>query len=80
MHKTLISKAQLELIAIEEIRSFPGCEYASSVEVEYQPDRSSDTNWALHVTAREGADLERIHYAAKTASDRLKRRYNLGTS
>ncbi len=77
MHKTLVSKAQPELIALKEIRTIPGCEYVLSVEVEFQPDRARDTNWTLCIMAKDGADLERIDSAARTVSDRLKRTYNL---
>ncbi|MCP3459334.1 MULTISPECIES: hypothetical protein [unclassified Bradyrhizobium] len=77
MAKELASRTELELIALQEIRSFPGAELVISVEIESDFGQSAGINWTLHVVAKEGADLDRIHYAAKTTSDRLKRRYDL---
>ena len=37
-------------------------------------------NWKMHVMAQEGCDLARVQYAAKTTSDRLKRRYEIRLS
>ena len=64
--------------ALQELRSFPGAEHVISVEIEGQSDPASDINWTLQVTAKEGGNLERIQYAARTTSDRLKRRYSVG--
>jgi hypothetical protein len=36
MSKELIAKQDLERIAMQEIRSFPGCEHVTEVEIEYQ--------------------------------------------
>jgi hypothetical protein len=75
--KALISKADLERIALQDIRSFPGSEHVVSVEVEYEAHQPQDMNWKLCVIANDGGDLDRIQYAAKVTSDRLKRRYDL---
>jgi len=75
--RTSICKKELELIALQEIRSFPGAEHVISVEVERQANHPRDMNWALHVIATDEGNLERIQYAAQTTSDRLKRRYSL---
>jgi hypothetical protein len=75
--KALISKADLELIALQDIRSFPGSEHVISVEVECEAHQPQGINWTLCVTAADGGDLDRIQYAAKVTSDRLKRRYDL---
>ncbi|MCP3397795.1 MULTISPECIES: hypothetical protein [unclassified Bradyrhizobium] len=77
MAKALISKGDLERIALQDIRSFPGSEHVVSVEVEYEARQAQDTNWQLCVIANDGGDLDRIQYAAKVTSDRLKRRYDL---
>jgi hypothetical protein len=44
---------------------------------ESDPGEPSDANWRLHVIAKDGAELGRIHYAAKTTTEKLKRRYGL---
>ncbi|QHP69553.1 hypothetical protein EI171_21035 [Bradyrhizobium sp. LCT2] len=75
--KALISKADLERIALQDIRSFPGSEHVVSVEVEYAAHQPQGINWQLCVIANDGGDLDRIQYAAKVTSDRLKRRYDL---
>lgn len=72
MVKTVILAKELELTALQEIRAFPGAEYVVSVHVEYAGD-----TWTLTVSAREGADLDRIHYAVRTTEERLKHRYKL---
>ena len=77
MAKASISKADLERVALQELRSFPGSEHVVSVEVEYEANRPQGTNWTLSVIAKDGGDLDRIQYAAKVTSDRLKRRYDL---
>jgi hypothetical protein len=75
--KELIARHDLERIAMQEIRAFPGCEYVTDVEIDYQPDHVLETNWTLHVFTREGGELERIQYAVKTTRKRLQQRYNL---
>jgi hypothetical protein len=79
MSKELIAKEDLERIAMQEIRSFPGCEYVTEVEIEYQGDKELMTNWTIQVSTREGGDLERIQYAINTTRKRLRRRYDLRT-
>lgn len=71
MRKQVAAK-DLELIALQEIRSFPGGEYVCHVEVEPQGG-----DWTIFATARDGADLDRIQYAVKVTSERLKHRYCL---
>ena len=77
MVRTSILRKDLELIALQEVRSFPGGEHVVSVEIEWDAGEAPDMNWRLHVTAKDEAELGRIHYAAKTTTDRLKRRYCL---
>ena len=77
MVKEFIAKHDLERIAMQEIRAFPGCEYVTDVEVEYQIDRVLKTNWNMHVSTCEGANLERIQYAINTTRERLRHRYDL---
>lgn len=72
MSRSLISKDDLERIALQEVRSFPGTEQVLSIELE-----CAGTNWRLHVIAQEGCDLARVQYAAKTTTERLKRRYEI---
>jgi hypothetical protein len=75
--KTLIAKHELERIALQEIRSFPGCEFVTDIEIAYQVDRSLHTNWTIHIFTREGGDLMRIQYAVTTTRNRLRHRYDL---
>ena len=77
MAKALVSKADLERIALQEIRSLPGSEHVRSVEVECETGASHGINWRLYVIANDEGDLDRIQYAAKVTTDRLKRRYDL---
>ncbi|MDA9489480.1 hypothetical protein ACVI1J_006202 [Bradyrhizobium diazoefficiens] len=72
-----MSRKDLELIALQEIRSFPGGELVIAVEVECDEDDPNTMNWHLNVTAADGADIDRINYAARTTTERLKRRYAL---
>ncbi|MTV13015.1 hypothetical protein FDV58_24110 [Bradyrhizobium elkanii] len=72
--RTPISVKDLELIALREIRSFPGGEYVCHVEV-----IPASADWSLHATVRDGADLNRIQHAAGAATFRLKHRYQLRT-
>ncbi|MHC2467795.1 hypothetical protein [Bradyrhizobium embrapense] len=46
--KTPIRAKDLELIALREIRSFPGGEYVCYLEVE-----PTNADWGLHVTVRD---------------------------
>ncbi|WGD55534.1 hypothetical protein QA641_17585 [Bradyrhizobium sp. CB1650] len=75
--RALISKADLERIALQELRSFPGSEHVLSVEIECETDAPYDIDWRLYVIANDEGDLDRIQYAVKVATDRLKRRYAL---
>ena len=77
MTKTLVSSHELERIALQEIRSFPGCEYVTDIEIAYQIDKLLHTNWTIHVFTREGADMLRVQYAINTTRERLKHRYEL---
>ena len=70
MLKSPVAKQDLERLALQQIRSFPGGEHVIRVEVEYQSDPRKDI-------AKEGADFERIQYAARTTTDRMKHLYNL---
>ena len=63
MTKTLVARHEMERIALQEIRSFPGCEYVTDIEIAYQLDRELHTNWTIHVFTREGADMMRIQYS-----------------
>ncbi|MEH2488885.1 hypothetical protein [Bradyrhizobium sp. AZCC 2230] len=77
MAKALISKADLERIALQDIRTFPGSEHVVSVEVECETSPPRGINWRLYVIANDEGDLDRIQYAVKFTSDRLKRRHEL---
>ena len=72
MLKMMISAKDLELIALREIRSFPGGEYAAHVEITPLNDE-----WSLMVTMRDGADPEQIKYAVSRTISHLKHRYSL---
>jgi hypothetical protein len=80
MARTPVAKKELERIALQEIRSFPGAEHVISVEIECEVDQPCDMSWRLHVTAKDEADFGRITYAARTTTERLKRRYNLAAT
>jgi hypothetical protein len=75
--KTLVARHELERIALQEIRSFPGCEYVTDIEIAHQVDRVLRTNWTIHVFTREGADMLRIQYAINTIRKKLRHRYDL---
>jgi predicted membrane-bound spermidine synthase len=77
MAKALITKQDLALIALREIRSFPGGEHVTNVEVDGQFDKIAKTNWTLHVFSTEGADMARIQFAITTTRKRLRHRYDL---
>ena len=77
MAKELIARHDLERIAMQEIRAFPGCEHVSDVEIEYRLDRVLKTNWMVHVFTREGANMERIQHAINATRHRLRHRYDL---
>src|SRR5487761_479256 len=66
MAKALVTRQELALIALREIRSFPGGEHVTSVEVDGPIDRTAKTNWTLHVFTNEGADMPRIQFAITT--------------
>jgi hypothetical protein len=68
--KILVFKQDLERIALQAIRSFPGGEDVTAVEVECQIDMVICANWTLQVFTREGANLERMQhqYDLRTAS------------
>jgi hypothetical protein len=75
--KEFIARHDLERIALQEIRAFPGCEHVTDVEIEHQIDPELKTNWTLHVYTCEGANMERIQYAINTTRRRLRHRYDL---
>lgn len=77
MTKTLVARHDLERMALQEIRSFPGGEYVTDIEIAYQLDRALHTNWTIYVFTREGADMMRIQYAITTTRKRLRHRYDL---
>jgi hypothetical protein len=80
MSKEIVAKQDLERIAMQEIRAFPGCEYVTEVEIEYQVDKVRKTNWTIHVFTREGGSLERIQHAINKTRKRLRHRYDLRES
>ncbi|MGY8685618.1 hypothetical protein Q2941_49090 [Bradyrhizobium sp. UFLA05-153] len=77
MSRLLVSKDDLERIALQEVHSFPGTETVVSVEIELKQGDSPGTNWRLHVVAQEGCDIARVQHAAETTRDRLKHRYEI---
>jgi predicted membrane-bound spermidine synthase len=79
MAKALITRQELALTAMQEIRSFPGGEHVTSVEVDREIDHVAKTNWTLHVFTSEGADMQRIQFAITTTRKRLRHRYDLRT-
>ena len=79
MAKALVTEKELALMALQEIRSFPGCERVASVDVYRQVEKVEDTNWTLHVFTHEGADMPRIQFAINSTRKRLRHRYDLKT-
>jgi hypothetical protein len=79
MSKEIVAKQDLVRIGMQEIRSFPGCEHVTDVEIEYQDDRELKTNWTMHVFIDGGGNIERIQYAINTTRKRLRHRYDLRT-
>ena len=77
MAKALVTKQELALIALQEIRSFPGGQLVTTVEVDRQIDRVANTNWTLHVFTSEGANMAQIQFAITTTRKRLRHRYDL---
>jgi hypothetical protein len=77
--KILVSKQDLERIALQAIRSFPGGDDVTVVEVEYGIDKVIRTNWTLHVFTRKGGNLERLQEAISTTRKRLRHQYDLQT-
>jgi hypothetical protein len=75
--KTLIARHDLQRIALQEIRSFPGCQYVTDIEIADEVDRVLHTNWTIQVFVREGRDMLRIQFAINTARKRLQHRYDL---
>nr|WP_245289069.1 hypothetical protein [Bradyrhizobium sp.]CUT16484.1 hypothetical protein CDS [Bradyrhizobium sp.] len=47
MARTAILRKDLELVALQEIRSFPGGEHVVSVEIECGAEEDSDMGWRL---------------------------------
>ncbi|QPF83825.1 hypothetical protein IC762_29740 [Bradyrhizobium genosp. L] len=70
--RTLISTNDLERVAIREIRAAPGAEYVADVRIE-----RSGSAWALIVSARVGADLDRIQHSVRKVEEHLQQRYEL---
>jgi hypothetical protein len=77
MSKELLAKQDLERVAMQEIRAFPGGEHVTEVEVEYEVDEVLKTNWTILAFVREGGDVERIQHAINTTRKRLRNRYDL---
>ena len=79
MSKEQISKHDLQRMALQDIRSYPGCEYVKDVEIEYKVDRVQKTNWIMHVFTREGANMAQVQIAINATRRRLMHRYELRT-
>lgn len=76
MAKKLIGRQDLERLALQEIRSFPGGEFVLSVEIEYRLADSSGTNWTMF-TYVDGGSSNSVERAVETTRDRLQQHYNL---
>ena len=66
MSKTLVTRQELALIALQEIRRFRGSEHVTTVEVEHQIDSARDTNWTLHVVLRDNLNAPRRKTAVRS--------------
>jgi hypothetical protein len=73
MSKELLAKQDLERIAMQEIRAFPGCEHVTEVEVEYQVDEvhkdELDDSCLRSRMWRYGADSARDQHNAEAAAE-----------
>jgi hypothetical protein len=79
MPKEHIARHDLQRIALQEIRAYPGAEHVTDVEIEYQVKKAGSPNWVMQVFTREGANMERIQYAINATRHRLQHRYDLRT-
>jgi hypothetical protein len=79
MSKEQISKHDLQRMALQDIRSYPGCEYVKDIQIEYKVDRVQKTNWIMHVFTREGANMVQVQIAINATRRRLMHRYELRT-
>jgi hypothetical protein len=68
----MISVKHLELLALREIRSCPGGQCVTHVEV-----KRSNMDWTLVATVSAGADPDCIQHAVTTTTNRLKQRYSV---
>ena len=79
MAKEQIARLDLQRMALQELRAFPGGEYVTDVEIEYRLDKVAKTNWTMQVFTREGANMTKIQIAINATRHRLKYRYDLRT-
>jgi hypothetical protein len=70
--KTPISMEDLELIALQQVRALPDGEFVGSARIE-----CGGQKWALIVSAREGADLDRLQHSIRRVERNLQHRYKL---
>jgi hypothetical protein len=71
MTKTVLAAHDLERIVLPEIRSFPGGEYVTDIEIAYRVDKVLRTNWTIRVFTRDGADMRRVQNAINTTRKKL---------
>jgi hypothetical protein len=77
--KERISRQDLQRMALQEMRAYPGAEHVTDLEIEYQANKAGSPNWVMHVFTREGANMERIQHAINVTRHRLQHRYDLRT-
>lgn len=74
--KVIMAKQDLEREALAQMRSHPGCEALTVVEVQFT-DLRTDTNWALLAFTEAAADPEAIQRALIETQEKLRHQYEL---
>ena len=78
MARILLGRRELERLALQQIRSFPGGEFVVAVEVEGQQADEAGANWSLCTYVKQGCNsLEVIERATSRTRQMLQNQYNL---
>jgi hypothetical protein len=77
MARNLIGRQDLEHLALQEIRRFPGGECVLAVEIEYRMTSEGGANWIMLIYVSKDALPKRIEEALRRVHHQLQQRYNL---
>lgn len=77
MAKKLISEKHLELVALQELRSLPGCERITLARVSRISDQRFETNWSLIALTSDGEQSDAIRAETARVQEKLRDIYNL---